>query len=169
MWVYSICMPLMGRIADVLRRDRLVLASLVLWSLATFGTWLRGSVTTFLFWRAAMRITNRSSACGAGLGRGVAHRGYALPCPGSFRYRPVRRNRSGPVSTEAGRSNIAAGVPAFSGWRPWASAMPWCCALPFATRRSAGRARWPVWRPARKLGPRSWPGLNRVRGWPGSP
>jgi len=57
MWVYSICMPLMGRIADVRRRDRLVLASLVLWSLATFGTGLSGSVTTFLFWRALMGIT----------------------------------------------------------------------------------------------------------------
>jgi MFS family permease len=56
-WVYSLCMPFMGRIADVLRRDRLVLASLLLWSLATFGTGLSSSVQTFLFWRAMMGIT----------------------------------------------------------------------------------------------------------------
>jgi MFS family permease len=56
-WVYSLCMPLMGRIADVLRRDRLVLVSLVLWSLATCGTGLCGSVPAFLFWRAMMGIS----------------------------------------------------------------------------------------------------------------
>jgi MFS family permease len=56
-WVYSLCMPFTGRLADLVRRDRLVLVSLVLWSLATLGTGLSGSVSAFLFWRAAMGVT----------------------------------------------------------------------------------------------------------------
>jgi MFS family permease len=57
LWVYSLCMPLTGRLADVVRRDRLVIASLVLWSLATLGTALSASVPALLFWRAVMGIT----------------------------------------------------------------------------------------------------------------
>jgi MFS family permease len=57
LWVYSLCMPLTGRLADVVRRDRLVIASLVLWSLATLGTALSGSAPAFLFWRAVMGVT----------------------------------------------------------------------------------------------------------------
>jgi MFS transporter, Spinster family, sphingosine-1-phosphate transporter len=56
-WVYSLCMPLTGRLADVVRRDRLVISSLVLWSLATLGTGLSTSVPAFLFWRAVMGVT----------------------------------------------------------------------------------------------------------------
>jgi MFS family permease len=57
LWVYSLCMPLTGRLADLVRRDRLVILSLVLWSLATLGTGLSGSVSAFLFWRAVMGVT----------------------------------------------------------------------------------------------------------------
>jgi MFS transporter, Spinster family, sphingosine-1-phosphate transporter len=57
LWVYSLCMPLTGRLADVVRRDRLVLSSLVLWSLATLGTGLSTSAPAFLFWRAVMGVT----------------------------------------------------------------------------------------------------------------
>src|SRR5438105_3224572 len=39
-WVYSLCMPLAGRMADIFRRDRLILASIILWSFATLGTGL---------------------------------------------------------------------------------------------------------------------------------
>jgi len=56
-WVYSLCMPLTGRLADVVRRDRLVTSSLVLWSLATLGTALSASARAFLFWRAVMGVT----------------------------------------------------------------------------------------------------------------
>lgn len=56
-WVYSLCMPLTGRLADVVRRDRLVITSLVLWSVATLGTALSASVPAFLLWRAVMGIT----------------------------------------------------------------------------------------------------------------
>lgn len=56
-WVYSLCMPLTGRLADVVRRDRLVISSLVLWSLATLGTGLSASAPAFLFWRAVMGVT----------------------------------------------------------------------------------------------------------------
>ena len=56
-WVYSLCMPLAGRLGDLVRRDRLIIASLILWSLATLGTALSSSVATFLFWRVVMGVT----------------------------------------------------------------------------------------------------------------
>jgi len=56
-WVYSLCMPITGRLADLVRRDRLVISSLALWSLATLGTALSTSVPVFLFWRAVMGVT----------------------------------------------------------------------------------------------------------------
>ena len=56
-WSYSLSMPFAGRIADVVPRERLVVASLLLWSLATLGTGTSRSVSSFLFWRAAMGIT----------------------------------------------------------------------------------------------------------------
>ena len=56
-WVYSLSMPLTGRIADVVRRDRLVAVSIVLWSLATLATGLSNSATSCLACRAAMGIT----------------------------------------------------------------------------------------------------------------
>ncbi|MEO7142165.1 MAG: MFS transporter, partial [Bryobacteraceae bacterium] len=39
-WTYSLCMPFTGRLADLFRRDRIIIASIVLWSLATLGTGL---------------------------------------------------------------------------------------------------------------------------------
>jgi len=56
-WVYSLCMLVTGRLADVARRDRLIISSLALWSLATLGTGLSTSVPAFLFWRAVMGVT----------------------------------------------------------------------------------------------------------------
>jgi len=56
-WVYSLSMPLTGRIADLARRDRVVIASLVLWSLATAGTAYSYSIGAFLIWRGVMGIT----------------------------------------------------------------------------------------------------------------
>lgn len=56
-WVYSVCTPFSGRLADVTRRDRLIVSSLVLWSIATLGTGLSTSVPVFLFWRAVMGVT----------------------------------------------------------------------------------------------------------------
>jgi predicted MFS family arabinose efflux permease len=56
-WSYALTMPLAGRIADVFRRDRLLIISLVLWSLSTLGTALSGSVATFLGWRVMMGLT----------------------------------------------------------------------------------------------------------------
>ena len=56
-WAYALSMPVAGRIADLVRRDRLVIASLVLWSIATFGTALSHSPTSFLCWRMFMGVT----------------------------------------------------------------------------------------------------------------
>ncbi|MFN7993461.1 MAG: MFS transporter [Bryobacteraceae bacterium] len=57
LWVYSLSMPIAGRISDILPRRRMVIASLILWSFATFGTGMSGSVSGLLFWRAVMGIT----------------------------------------------------------------------------------------------------------------
>jgi MFS family permease len=56
-WVYSIFMPFSGRLADIVRRERIIVLSLALWSLCTLGTGMSGSVSEFLFWRAAMGVT----------------------------------------------------------------------------------------------------------------
>ncbi len=56
-WVYSLCMPVAGRLADLIRRDRIVVASLILWSLATLGTCLSTSARSFLVWRALIGVT----------------------------------------------------------------------------------------------------------------
>lgn len=56
-WVYCFSMPFSGRLADVVRRDRIIVASVILWSLATLATGLSNSVVPFLASRAAMGIT----------------------------------------------------------------------------------------------------------------
>ena len=56
-WVYTICMLVAGRLADLFRRDRMIVASLALWSAAMLGSSLSGSVLVFLVWRAVMGIT----------------------------------------------------------------------------------------------------------------
>ena len=56
-WVYSLSMPVTGRLADMFRRDRIIALSLALWSLATLGTGLAGSVAWMLVWRAVMGVT----------------------------------------------------------------------------------------------------------------
>lgn len=57
MWVYTLAMPAAGRLADLWRKDILLVASLVLWSAATLGCGLAGSENSFLFWRGVMGIT----------------------------------------------------------------------------------------------------------------
>jgi MFS family permease len=56
-WVYSLSMPAAGRLADLFPRLLMVVASLVLWSMAMLGTGSSASVNGFLFWRAAMGVT----------------------------------------------------------------------------------------------------------------
>lgn len=56
-WSYALTMPLAGRLADSFRRDRLLILSLVLWSIGTLGTALSRSVTMFLGWRVMMGLT----------------------------------------------------------------------------------------------------------------
>jgi MFS transporter, Spinster family, sphingosine-1-phosphate transporter len=57
MWVYTLSMPIAGRLADLWRRDYLLMASLLLWSAATLGCGLAASESTFLMWRGVMGIT----------------------------------------------------------------------------------------------------------------
>ena len=55
--VYSLSCPLTGWLADRWRAGLLLPASLVLWSLATLGTAMSGSVAALLFWRGMMGLT----------------------------------------------------------------------------------------------------------------
>jgi MFS family permease len=57
LWVYALGMAVSGRIADLVPRHKIVIVSLILWSLCTLGTGLSGSVAMFLFWRGMMGIT----------------------------------------------------------------------------------------------------------------
>ncbi|MBM3737480.1 MAG: MFS transporter [Acidobacteria bacterium] len=57
MWVYTLSMPVAGRLADIARRDVMLVSSLVLWSVATFGCGMAGSESMFLFWRGVMGVT----------------------------------------------------------------------------------------------------------------
>ncbi len=56
-WTYCLCQVPAGWLADLLPKQHLVLASLILWSAATLGTGLSHSVFEMLCWRAVMGIT----------------------------------------------------------------------------------------------------------------
>jgi predicted MFS family arabinose efflux permease len=56
-WIYSLCNPLVGKLADTFSRTRLIVASILLWSLATLATGLADSVWMFLVCRAVMGVT----------------------------------------------------------------------------------------------------------------
>lgn len=56
-WPYALCMPLAGYFADSVRRDRLIVASLGLWSLATLCSSICHSPATFITSQAAMGLT----------------------------------------------------------------------------------------------------------------
>jgi MFS transporter, Spinster family, sphingosine-1-phosphate transporter len=89
-WVYSLSNPLVGRLADVVRRDHIIIASLVLWSLATAATGLAKSVDSFLFWRGVMGITEGlyvPAALGMiGMLHGPATRSRALAIHGTAQF-----------------------------------------------------------------------------------
>jgi MFS transporter, Spinster family, sphingosine-1-phosphate transporter len=55
-WTYSLAMPFSGRLADVFPRGKLVMASLLLWSLATLATGLSASIGLFFASRIAMGL-----------------------------------------------------------------------------------------------------------------
>lgn len=74
-WVYSLCSPVVGRMADVIRRERVIVVSLVLFSLATLGTGLSTSAEIFLFWRAVMGVTEALYAPAAMSLIGALHTG----------------------------------------------------------------------------------------------
>jgi MFS transporter, Spinster family, sphingosine-1-phosphate transporter len=57
MWVYTLSMPIAGRMADIWRRDALLVSSLLLWSAATLGCGMAGSENSFLVWRGVMGVT----------------------------------------------------------------------------------------------------------------
>lgn len=56
-WTYSAAMPISGRLADIFPRHRMVIASLVLWSLATLMTAYSRDVNEFLISRVCMGLS----------------------------------------------------------------------------------------------------------------
>jgi sugar phosphate permease len=57
LWVYSLSSVLTGRLADRFPKRALVVACLIIWSLATIGTCLSGSVHVFLYFRGLMGVS----------------------------------------------------------------------------------------------------------------
>jgi MFS family permease len=56
-WSYALVMPLAGYVADRVARHRVVIAALLLWSVATLGTSLSQNLPQLLFWRVTMGLT----------------------------------------------------------------------------------------------------------------
>lgn len=56
-WTYSLAMPFAGRLADVIPKHRLVILSLILWSIATIGTGLSRDFTEFIASRVIMGLS----------------------------------------------------------------------------------------------------------------
>jgi MFS family permease len=74
-WIYSLCTPFAGRIADRFPRSWLIIASCLLWSLTMLGIASSASVGGFLFWRSLVAVTE-CVYCPAALGLiGIWHRG----------------------------------------------------------------------------------------------
>ena len=57
LWSYSLALPFAGRLADRTDKRRLIAASMLLWSLAIWGSSAATGVGSFLFWRGMMGIT----------------------------------------------------------------------------------------------------------------
>lgn len=57
LWVYSSFSLFAGRLADRVRKDIIIVGSLILWSFATLGGACSTSPGSFLFWRAAMGVS----------------------------------------------------------------------------------------------------------------
>ena len=57
LWSYSLALPFAGKLADRTDKRRMIAASLLLWSLAIWGSASAASVGSFLAWRAVMGLT----------------------------------------------------------------------------------------------------------------
>lgn len=57
LWVYGVCCPIAGQLGDRFSKRRLVVVSLVIWSLVTAATGLATSVGMLLWLRAAMGVS----------------------------------------------------------------------------------------------------------------
>jgi MFS family permease len=57
LWTYTLAMPVAGALSDRWRRDRMIVWSLVLWSLATLGCGWANTPAVFQGWRAFMGLS----------------------------------------------------------------------------------------------------------------
>jgi MFS family permease len=82
LWSYALFSPLAGNLADKISRARIILWSLVGWSLITLGTGLVTGVTTLLVMRAALGVAESfylpAAAALLGDHHGAATRGKAM-------------------------------------------------------------------------------------------
>ena len=108
-WTYSLVNLFSGRLADVMRRETVMAAGLVLWSAAALGTATSRSPIQFLLWRVCMGVTEAAYVPSAVSLIGTAH-------PGATRSRALALYATGQMV------GIAAGG-WFGGWM--ASAIGW--------------------------------------------
>jgi MFS family permease len=82
LWSYAVFSPMAGNLADKISRTRIILWSLVGWSLITLGTGLVTGVTALLFMRAALGVAESfylpAAAALLGDHHGPATRGKAM-------------------------------------------------------------------------------------------
>ena len=149
LWVYALCMAVSGRVADIFPRDRIVIASLILWSLATFGSGTSPSVGAFLIWRGVMGVTE-SLYVPAAVGL------IASLHSGATRSRALSLHSTAQLSgslqaagTADGRLTTSGGEPDSSPSPARVSFMRSCYGVPFGCfragaphRRLTHRARW---------------------------
>jgi len=90
LWTYSLACPLAGRMADRFRRDRLIAASVALWSAATLATGMSRSVAGLLFWRGVVGLTESlyfpAAASAIGSLHGGRTRSRAIALHGSAQF-----------------------------------------------------------------------------------
>jgi MFS family permease len=146
LWTYSLVNPFAGRLADLMRRENLMTAGVVLWSIAALGTASSQSPLQFLFWRAGMGLTEAVYVPSALSLIGTAH-------PGNTRSRALSLYSTGQMV-----GIVAGGW--FGGWM--APVLGW--RLGYALLAAMGLAFAPVFR--KLLG--NHPAEERVAGPSGS-
>ncbi len=136
-WFYSLASPLGGRLADRYGPERVIVASLLLWSGATLGTGLSGSVVPLLFWRAMTGVTEALYFPAAVSLLGAVH-------PQSMRSRAISLHGSAQFAGIAAGGWFGGWMAEQFGWRSgfWylaAGGVLWSVPLWMALRLSATR------------------------------
>lgn len=102
LWIYGIGCPLAGQLADRIAKKKLVVWSLVIWSIVTIATGFAGSAFMLLFLRGAMGVSESLFMPAA-----IALTANSMP--------PEKRSFAVSLLTTAQIAGVAAGA-TFGGW-----------------------------------------------------